>query len=166
MSKLVTATTRVPREGEREGVDHVFIANEEFRDLIQKGEVLEHVYFEERDVYYGTLRSKLEKQSEDSSGVLAEMQIIGARYLKKHYNALTIFIEPESLDILEERIRSRSVLPEEEIAHRLEVAQHEMEHEAPEYDIRISNKQGKLQETVDEIIAILNTYNISCETSQ
>lgn len=162
MSKLVTATTRAPRSNEQEGIDHLFVSEDQFKSWIESGEVLEHVHFAGSHKYYGSVKSQLEKQFDTSDVVLAEVQLVGTRFFKEYYDALTIFIQPESIEVLEERMRSRGGLSESELQKRIDNALYEIEYEAPEYDIRILNKQGRLSETIDEIVAILNHYNISC----
>ena len=162
MKKLITATTREMRPGEREGVDHYFISKETFQSHIHDNTVAEYVHFDERDVYYGSITHQLEEQLNEPGVILAEVQLIGAQYFKKHYNALTIFIEPESLDVLERRIRARSSLDEYEIKNRLAIAEHEIEFEAPFYDMRIANRDGELPQTIDRLMMIFEELGIQC----
>jgi len=163
MKKLITATTRKMRPGEEEGIDHYYISNQEFQEHIHNNNVAEYVHFEERDVYYGSLNHQLEEQLSHPGVVLAEVQLIGAKYFKEHYDALTIFIEPESLDVLERRIRARSSLDEYEIKNRLAIAEHEIEHEAPFYDMRIANRDGELEQTINRLMMIFKELGIQCE---
>ena len=162
--KLVTATTRKPRPHEKPGVDHVYMSNGQFVEAIERGLIGEYVHFEERDVYYGTLITQLKQQLDRTDLLIAEVQIVGARYFKEHYNALTIFIEPESMEVLERRIRGRSKLDEFEIKNRLEIAEKEIREEAPFYDIRIANRDGELESTIERILYIFSEYGITCRS--
>jgi len=160
--KLVTAATREMREGERDGFDHIFISNEEFIAGIESGDIPEHQYREDRDVYYGVYLPGLLKQKDTGNPIISEIQIIGAKYLKENHGAITFFIMPDSVEELEGRIRSRSSLPESEIAARLEIAKHEIEHEGPWYDHVITNGNGKLDQAVESVLEILAQEGIVC----
>ncbi len=161
-SRLVTATDRDPREGEQDGVDYYFVSREYFLDQLELGNIPEHQYRPERDMYYGIYAPGLTRQLEDSEYIVSQLQIIGAKYLKENFNAVTVFITPESFEILETRIRDRSDLSEEEVSLRLDLARHEMEVEGSWYDYQIINKQGKLDEAVDELVEILRAEGFDC----
>ncbi|HLA64281.1 MAG TPA: hypothetical protein VK610_07620, partial [Rhodothermales bacterium] len=106
----VSATTRAPREGEREGVDYHFVTPEAFRDAVAAGEFLEH-----EEVYpgrfYGTLRPALEAlaRTPGVAAVVLDVDVKGALNVKKLYGpaALTLFVAPPSLEVLAERLRAR-----------------------------------------------------------
>jgi len=159
--KLVTAATRKKREQEVDGFDHIFISNNEFNKGIADGLIPEYQYRKDRDVYYGVYLPKLQEQLSAGGLLLGELQIIGARYLKEHFDAVTIFIKPDSFDELERRIRSRSNLPESEIQSRLDIARHEIEIEAPFYDYTITNSNGSLDKAVSSVIKILRQEGIT-----
>jgi guanylate kinase len=162
-ARLVTATTRQPRPGEVDGRDYHFLSKQEFLDAIERHEVIEYNYRVGLDTYYGTLRDELEVQIAQGKTVLAQLQIVGADYLKQHYDALTVFIMPESLDILEKRMRQRDHnLTDAEVSERLEIARQEMEEDAPQYDMIIENPDGRLRETIDRVVEIVRKegYNL------
>ncbi|KKW19190.1 MAG: Guanylate kinase [Parcubacteria group bacterium GW2011_GWA2_51_10] len=155
-ARLVTATTRAPRPGEKEGIDYHFISAEEFKKGLAEGLIPEHRFVPALGTYYGIYLPNLEKQLESGNIILAQVDIIGARLLKERYGARMIFIMPVSLEDFERRIRARNPdLSEQEFAARMEIARIEMKEHAPEYDYRIVNADGKLEEAVDEILAIL-----------
>jgi len=155
-ARLVTATTRAPRQGEREGVDYHFISEEEFKRGLSEGLIPEHRYVPALGTYYGIYLPNLEKQLASGNVILAQVDIIGARLLKERYGATTIFIMPVSLAEFERRIRARNPdLSEQEFAARMDIASTEMRDHAPQYDYRIVNADGKLQEAVDEVASIL-----------
>lgn len=156
VQRLVTATTRPPRSGEKSGVDYYFFSKEEFEREKKAGRIPESTYIENRDTYYGTYAPDLEKKIAAGYLVIVNPDLIGARYYREHYNAVTIFIVPENVDALERRIRERSPdLSEAEIAHRRENAVQEMRKEQNSYDYVVVNADGKLDEAVDGVVAIL-----------
>ena len=161
--RLVTATTRAPREGEKNGVDYHFLARDEFDRALADGDILEHRYVSSLDTHYGVYKPDLESRLALGEAVLAHLDIIGARYLKEHYNATTIFILPDSFEILEGRVRARNKdMSDAEIAKRMDIARREIAEHAPEYDYRIVNENGKLDETVAKVLEILRKegYNL------
>lgn len=161
--RLVTATTRRPRAGERDGVDYVFLSEEEFKKGIGSGLIPEHRFVPSLGTYYGIYLPNLEKQLSSGRIVLAQVDIVGARLLKERFGATTIFIMPVSLEDFERRIRARNPeLSEKEFSERMKIAEEEMEGHAPQYDYRIVNADGKLDEAVEEVMAILKKegYNL------
>lgn len=162
-ARLVTATTRTPREGEREGADYHFITVEEFKRGLAEGLIPEHRFVPALGTYYGIYLPNLDKQLATGKIVFAQVDIIGARLLKERYGATTIFIMPVSLKEFEKRIRARNPnLSETEFSARMSIAETEMQKHAPEYDYRIVNADGKLAQAVDEVVAILKKegYNL------
>jgi guanylate kinase len=156
VTRLVTATTRPPRAGEKSGVDYYFFSKGMFEREKRAGRVLESTYIENRDTYYGTYAPDLETKIVSGHLVIVNPDIVGSRYYKKHYDATTIFIIPENVDALERRIRERSPdLSEEEIVHRRENARLEMQKERSFYDYVVTNVDGKLDEAVEKVVAIL-----------
>ena len=128
-----SATTRAPRQGEREGVDYHFISEEEFKRGLSEGLIPEHRYVPALGTYYGIYLPNLEKQLASGNVILAQVDIIGARLLKERYGATTIFIMPVSLAEFERRIRARNPdLSEQEFAARMDIASTEMRDHAPQ----------------------------------
>ncbi len=155
-ARLVTATTRKPRDGERDGVDYHFISIEEFKRGLEEGLIPEHRFVPALGTYYGIYLPNLDKQLASGRVVLAQVDIVGARLLKERYGATTIFIVPVSLDEFARRIRARNPdLSEAEFAERMRIARTEMDEHAFEYDYRVVNADGKLKDAVDEVVAIL-----------
>ncbi len=161
--RLVTATTRPPRSGEKNGLDYYFFSKEEFEEEKAAGNIPESTYIENRDTYYGTYAPDLERKIREGYIVVINPDIVGARYYKEKYNAACIFIAPESIDSLEHRIRERNPeLSNEEIAKRRANAEAEIKNEQSFYDYTVVNADGKLKQAVDEIVAILKKegYNL------
>jgi guanylate kinase len=159
---MVTATTRAMRPGEQQGVNYYFFSNDEFKKELDAGNIPEHYHRAETDTYYGTYEPDIDAKLASGKIVLAVVQIVGAKYLKEKYDAATIFIMPPSLDAFEKRVRERSPMSDVEWQERLKITQNEVASEAPWYDHRISNEDGKLAVAVDEVVGILKKegYNL------
>lgn len=155
-TRLVTATTRKPRDGERHGVDYYFLSDDEFVSALQRGDILEHRFVDSLGTHYGIYKPAFEARLSEGKTILAQLDIIGAKYLKEHYNATTLFILPESLEVLKNRIRSRGDnMPAAEVEARIELSAKEMTEHAPQYDYRVVNAEGKLAQTIEEVKSIL-----------
>lgn len=152
---LVTSTTRAKRVGEVDGVDYYFLTNEEFEKKLEEGKVFGEYFRESINSWYGILRDKLEEQISKYDLVLGDIQIVGTKALKQNYNATTVFILPESYEIMERRVRSRSPMSDAEWAERLEHTKREVEEDMPFYDYTVENKDGELEVAVEKILEIL-----------
>lgn len=163
VQRLVTATTRRPRADEKNGVDYYFITEEEFMRYKKEGGILESTYIPNRNTYYGTYASDLYDKLDSGKIVVVNPDLVGAKYYKKNFNAVTIFIVPEDIDTIERRLRQRNPeLSGEDIDKRRANAEAEMLNEKSFYDHIIVNADGKLNEAVDEVVEILKKegYNI------
>lgn len=133
----VSATTRAPREGERDGVNYFFLTKSEFRRRADNGEMLE--YAEYCGEYYGTPADAVEKRLSEGLNVVLEIEVQGALQVrKKRPDAILIFIEPPSLEELERRLRGRGTETDEKTAERLRRAVEELPL-AAQYDYVITN---------------------------
>ena len=146
----VSATTRLPRPGEVDGISYYFIDRVEFEERIARGEFLE--YDEHHAVLYGTLNSQiLEKQ--EHSHVILDIEPNGAFNVRKaRPDAILIFIMPPSREELERRLRSRGDTSEEQITIRMARADWEMEQSA-KYDHVVINDQ--VESCADQILKII-----------
>ena len=163
ITRMVTATTRPPRDNEKDGVDYFFFSKEEFKKLEAEGVIPESGYIANRDTYYGTYVPDLQDKLAKGMVVVGNLQIQGTLFHKEHNNATTIFIDTESIEALMRRIRARSPgLSEEEFALREADAAREIQEERPLYDYFVLNADGKLNEAVDRIVEILKKegYNL------
>ena len=135
----VSATTRPPREGEAEGVNYYFMSEEAFREAIAEDEFVEYeeVY---PGCFYGTLRSEIERITNAGHNIILDLDVNGALGVKRIYGdeALTIFIEPPSIDELRRRLVFRGTETPEVIDVRVDRAQYEMSR-AGEFDRRVVN---------------------------
>ena len=133
----VSATTRQPRKGERDGVDYYFLTRSDFEQAIAEEKLLE--WAEYAGNYYGTPKEQVVEQIEAGNYVLLEIELAGARAIAKIFpEARRIFILPPSTQDLEQRIRTRGANSEESIAHRLEIARQEIA-ASDEFDFKIVN---------------------------
>ena len=152
-TRLVTTTSRPPRPGNKEGVDYYFISTEEFEKRVAAGGFVEHNIYNGN--YYGIEKKNLVKTLEDYNVVLTQIEVNGKHNLNhKGIDHLSIFLLPEDLEILRKRIEKRGGLTPEQIDERIETAKKEIK-ESTDYDYRIVNKEGKLEETVEEVAQII-----------
>lgn len=144
----VSACSRGPRGKEVDGVDYHFLTADEFRYKIEKQEFVEweEVY---TDMCYGTLKSEIERIWATGKTVVFDVDVIGGLNLKSIFQqqALAIFIQPPSLNILEERLRNRKTDSEEKIQMRLAKSIQELER-AGEFDVIIEN--NVLEEAIEK----------------
>jgi len=152
--RLVTTTTREKRTREKEGIDYFFVSQSEFHALIEDDALVEHnVYAGE---YYGIQKKHLQNFLEEHTVVFSTIDVHGKENLDRLGIAhLSIFLMPESVDILEKRIRERGSTSEDKIEDRLNIAKFEL-NMAKKYDYTVVNRQGYLDDTVQEILAILD----------
>ena len=132
----VSATTRQPRPGERDGVDYYFVSQETFREMIEKGEFLE--YDGHMDNFYGTPKGQLEEKLA-LGHVILDIEPNGAFAVRAaRPDATLVFIAPPSMEELERRLRSRGDTPEQQIKLRLQRAAWEME-QSKQYNYVVIN---------------------------
>ena len=133
----VSVTTRLPREGEVEGQDYYFVSRSQFERMAAENMLLEWAEFAGN--CYGTPRSHVEKSLQQGKSVVLEIEVKGARQIRKTYpEALLVFILPPSLDELEKRLRSRGQDSTEAIEKRLAKSKEEIA-AAAEFDLCIVN---------------------------
>ncbi|MCP3900198.1 MAG: guanylate kinase [Desulfobacteraceae bacterium] len=126
ISYSISHTTRQPRKNEIEGKDYYFITTKDFEEKIDQGFFVE--WAKVHTNYYGTSRKHLEKQTHQGSNILLEIDIKGAKQIKKLFpDAVTIFIMAPSIDVLEQRLRQRATDTDEVINMRLENAKAEID---------------------------------------
>lgn len=133
----ISHTTRPPREGEQHGKQYYFVSKEKFMELVGQGAFLEHA--EVFGNYYGTSVLGLQELTQQGFDVILEIDVQGAAQVRKALpNAVSIFILPPSLAVLEERLRRRETDSEEVIVRRLGEAKQEIQH-AFEFDYVLTN---------------------------
>jgi len=122
----VSATTRAPRPGERDGVDYHFLDEAEFERRVAAGEFVEHASYSGHR--YGTLRSELERRREQAAGVVLEIEVQGARQIRATMpEAVQVFIAPPSVEALRARLVGRGTDAPADVEARLATALAELE---------------------------------------
>ena len=157
----ISYTTRKPRRNEANGVDYLFVSEEEFMRLRDAGEMLE--YAEVFDHYYATSRSQVEKHLADKRNVILEIDWQGARQVRESMpECITVFILPPSVEELERRLRDRRTDTPEVIERRLRDALSDMSH-WDEFDYVIINDE--LDKAVADLEAVLAGQGEACSTT-
>jgi guanylate kinase len=123
----ISTTTRAPRPGEESGREYFFVSREEFAQMVERGEFLEHA--EVYGNFYGTSRRWIEKTRAKGSDVLLEIDWQGARSVKQLFRDMTyIYILPPSIDVLRERLVKRGKDSKTVIERRLAEAREDLKH--------------------------------------
>lgn len=153
LSFSVSMTTRDPREGEEEGVDYFFVDKETFEKAIEEDRFLEYATYVNN--YYGTPKDFVEKQREKGYNVMLEIDVQGGlQVMEKCPDAVTIFIEPPSLEVLKERLIGRGTDPMDVIEQRVSRATGEIEKSATyKYHVINDDLSVAVQEVIDIIRA-------------
>lgn len=156
MAFSISCTSRPPRGTERDGVEYFFVTPDEFRRRIAAGDFLEYeeVY---NDRYYGTLKRQVERQLERGENVVLDVDVKGACNIKQHYGsrALSLFIQPPSIDELRRRLEGRGTDAPAVIEDRLARAGFELTF-APRFDRVIVN--DSLDRAVAEAYAAVKSF--------
>lgn len=150
----VSATTRAPRPGEVDGVSYHFLTDAEFSRRVEHGDFLE--WAQVHDHRYGTLKEEVDACLGRGESVILEIDVQGAQNVCKVYpDAVRIFVEPPSWDVLVDRLRGRGTESEESLALRLTTARKELAI-AHTYDVRIVNDD--LDVAVQELSDTFDRY--------
>jgi len=153
----VSATSRPPRKDEINGKDYYFLSADEFQEKIKENAFLEweEVY---PQVFYGTLLSQIEDKRAAGLHVIFDVDVVGGLNIKKHYGAeaLAVFVQAPSLEVLSQRLNQRGTDDEESIQKRLQKAAWEMTF-APQFDQiivndKLENAQRNLESTVKQFL--------------
>lgn len=152
----ISATSRPPRGAERDGVEYFFLTPEEFRHRIENGEFLEYEEVYE-DRFYGTLKSQVEKQLQDGQNVIFDVDVVGGCNIKQFYGdrALSVFIQPPSIEELRKRLTGRGTDSPEVIESRVAKAAYELTF-APRFDKVIINDD--LEKAKAEALEVITQF--------
>lgn len=152
----ISCTSRPPRGTERDGVEYFFLSPQEFRHRIDNDEFLEYeeVY---KDRYYGTLKTQVESQLEKGDNVVLDVDVKGACNIKRYYGdkALSIFIQPPSLEELRRRLERRGTDAPDVIEERISRAEFELSF-AKDFDKVIVNDDINI--AVDEALKAIKQF--------
>ncbi len=151
----VTATTRDPRPGEVDGINHHFVTVDDFVNLISADNLLEwaQVYGN----YYGVPKQQVREALTNGNHVIIRVDVQGAKRLREIIpEALMIFIIPPSLDVLKSHLEKRGVDTETEMTQRLEAASEEIS-QASLFDFTVTNEEDRLDDTVNQVVGIIES---------
>ena len=152
--KVISATTRPPRENEIEGQDYYFLSAEEFGSLRNDGQFLECAEVHSAGHWYGTLRSEIQRARDEGGWAFLEIDVQGALNAMETYpNAITIFLKTPSEYVYEKRLRDRGTEAEAVIQRRLQTAREELKL-VDRYRYQVVNDD--LNQAVREIAEILS----------
>lgn len=152
----ISATSRQPRGSEEDGRDYYFLSQDEFRRRVEAGDFLEW-----EEVYtgtcYGTLKSEVDRIWQSGKVIVFDVDVNGGRNIKHYFgvDALSIFVMPPSIEVLEQRLRSRGTDSEEAIVKRLARSAEELK-QAPQFDVTIVNDD--LQRAVEETRTVIERF--------
>ncbi|MBR4527612.1 MAG: guanylate kinase [Bacteroidaceae bacterium] len=152
----ISATSRPPRGTEQNGVEYFFLSPDEFRQKIQNGEFLEYeeVY---QDRFYGTLKEQVERQLEAGQNVVFDVDVKGGCNIKEFYGnqAMSLFIQPPSIEELRRRLINRGTDDMEQIEKRVAKAEYELSF-APRFDHIVVN--DILEDAEAEALRLINEF--------
>ena len=152
----ISATSRQPREGEADGRDYYFLSRDEFHRRVERDEFLEweEVY---QGTCYGTLKSEIDRIWAAGKVIVFDVDVNGGKNIKRYFgdSALSVFVMPPSVEVLEQRLRNRGTESEESIAKRLARSAEELK-QAPLFDVTIVNDD--LRRAVDETRSVIERF--------
>ncbi|NLU38386.1 MAG: guanylate kinase [Bacteroidales bacterium] len=152
----VSATSRAPRSNEKHGKDYYFLTTDEFKERIDNQEFLEweEVY---PGIFYGTLLSEVERIRSAGKHVVFDVDVVGGLNIKKYYRneALAVFVQPPSVEVLRNRLVNRSSDSPEVIATRVAKAEYELTF-APKFDVILVN--DRIDDAFNEVELIVSQF--------
>ncbi len=152
----ISATSRLPREGEVDGRDYYYLTHDEFKRRAAQGDFLEW-----EEVYagtcYGTVKSEVERVWDKGRVIVFDVDVNGGKNIKRYFgdDALSIFVMPPSVAVLEQRLRNRGTESEEAIAKRLGRSAEELK-QADAFDVTIVNDD--LQKAVEQTRRVIENF--------
>ena len=157
----VSATTRAPREGEKDGVNYHFLTREDFEQRIADGKFIEHAEYCQN--LYGTLASEVDGRLEQGLNVILEIEPQGAMKIReKRPDAVFIFIVPPSIGELRRRLKKRGTETDEVIEERVSKAAWEIS-QAEKYDYVIVN--DALEDAISDFFAVIRGEQLKVDYS-
>ncbi len=152
---VVTATTRLPREGEQDGINHLFLSRTQFEILLEDNQLLEHA--EVYGNYYGVPKRQVARSLNEGKHVILRVDYQGAERIRTMVpEALFVFVMPPDKETLRTRLVARGQDTLESIEQRMASADHEME-VGMTFNYQIVNHDGKLDELVEELVQIIES---------
>lgn len=151
MVQSISMTTRAPRDGEKHGVDYLFVDKDYFTDSIENKKMLEYAQYGVN--FYGTPKEPVDNWLSEGKIVILKIDVQGCESIKNIYpDALTVFITPPSMTVLEKRLRRRGTETDEDVERRLKIAVDEI-NKIPLYEYVVINDE--LEKAVDDVYTII-----------
>lgn len=155
LQRSISLTTREKRSGETDGKDYYFVTKEKFLEMVDGGQVLEYAQY--GDNIYGTPKAPVDKWLDEGKTVILKIEVKGAQKIRELYpDAVSIFLLPPSMQILEKRIRKRGTEDENDISRRLKIAKNEILRSA-DYDFVVVNDD--IEEASNNVLGIIKALN-------
>ena len=155
----VSATTRKPRKGERNGMDYYFMTRPDFEEMVEKDELAE--WAEVHGNFYGTPRENFDAAAERGMHLVLDIDVQGARQIRKRIpEALLVFVIPPSAEVLVSRLTKRGTEADEEVARRLRAAMRELS-SAKDFDHVVVNDD--LERAVEEVRRVARTGQVQID---
>jgi guanylate kinase len=147
----ISATTRLPRAGETQGVDYHFMSEDDFERHVRDNDFVEHADY--AGARYGTLRSELETRMSSGAPVVLEIEVQGARQVRETMpEAVQVFIAPPSVDALRARLVGRGTDAPEQVEARLRSAEREL---AAQHEFARVVVNDRLEDAVGELVSVV-----------
>jgi guanylate kinase len=156
IERIVTTVTRPPRPEESQGHPYYFIDRASFEEKIKRGDLLEYVE-KYLGVYYGVMTEEVERVAHSGKIGIWKVDFAGARDLKKRFPELTVIFINAPLDIIETRLRRRTTMTEADLQARLTHIREWLPKSV--YDYKVENEEGKLEQTVEAVCAIIEKHS-------
>jgi guanylate kinase len=154
LERIITTTTRSMRADESQGNPYYFVSKEEFREELVKGDFAEHAE-QYNGNFYGVTKKELSRVQQSGKIGIWKIEYKGVITIKElHPEIIAIFVNAESLEILEKRIRLRDGASEEYIKERMEYTKEWLKH-TDIYDYTVINEEGKLEEAIKKVADII-----------
>ena len=149
---VITATSRLPRPEEKNGVDYFFVSKEHFERMIQQGELIEYALVYEQ--YKGVPRTQVEQALESGKDVVLRLDVQGAAKIRELWpNAILIFVSVSEEEMVS-RLKKRQTETDDQLALRIAASRREME-QIPMFDYLVINREAHLEECVETVLAII-----------
>lgn len=155
LQRSISLTTREKRSGETDGKDYYFVTKDKFLEMVDGGQVLEYAQYGEN--IYGTPKAPVDKWLDEGKTVILKIEVKGAQKIRELYpDAVSIFLLPPSMQVLEERIRTRATEDENDISRRLKIARNEILRSA-DYDFVVVNDD--IEDASNNVLGIIKALN-------
>lgn len=156
IERTITTVTRAPRAGENDGHPYYFISTEQFQKKITDGEMAEYAQHYNGN-FYGVTKTELERVTASGKIGIWKMDYKGVETAKKLFPGIIAILITAPLEIMSQRIRARDNVTEDYIAERMAYTKEWLKH-TDIYDYTVTNEQGKLDQAIQEVLAIIRKH--------